>query len=181
MIIYIIAAMFFVWLIESQIYLSFAQHIFRRSQKTLQTLMLAHKGDSQGFRDEAKEIFGYHKVNNVLANMALKPALIVDWLKIAGIIVCIGMSGYLFVVSSPAYSLWATAAGVIFLFSLLAKWLIILFAYLLTGGMPGGPASMLTSVLQYNFEDEEEDEDKVTRMYQDNPMLEELQRVLEGK
>ena len=79
---------------------------------------------------------------------------------------------------------WAmSGAGVIFLFSLLAKWLIILFAYLLTGGMPGGPASMLTSVLQFNFgdEEEEEDEDKVTRMYQDNPMLEELQRVLEGK
>ena len=176
-IIYVILAIFVVWLIESQIYLSFAQHVYRRSQKTLQTLMAAHAGDSQGFRDGAKEIFGYHKVNNVLANMALKPFLIVDWLKIAGIIICIGVSGCLVVVSSPAYALWAVGAGVIFLFSLVAKWLIILFAYILTGSTPGGPEGMLTAALQFNFEDD----GMVTKMHEDNPMLEELQKVLEGK
>ena len=176
-IIYVILAIFVVWLIESQIYLSFAQHVYRRSQKTLQTLMAAHAGDSQGFHDGAKEIFGYHKVNNVLANMALKPFLIVDWLKIAGIIICIGVSGCLVVVSSPAYALWAVGAGVIFLFSLVAKWLIILFAYILTGSTPGGPEGMLTAALQFNFEDD----GMVTKMHEDNPMLEELQKVLEGK
>ena len=176
-IIYVILAIFFVWLIELQIYLSFVQHVYRRSQKTLRTLMVAHAGDSQGFRDGAREIFGYHKVNNVLANMALKPFWIVEWLKIAGIIICIGMSGYLVVVSSPAYPLWAVGAGVIFLFSLVAKWLIILFAYLLTGSWPGGPEGILTLALQFNFEDD----GMVTKMYEDNPMLEEFQKVLEGK
>lgn len=177
-IIYTLVAVFFIWLIESQIYLSYMQRIYRRLTSTL-IKIAKDKSTNEEVMRSAREIFGFQKTRNVIVDLLAKPMMIGTWVANFGMVLCLGISVFLLVSGTADYIPWSQAIGAVYLLWLAAKWILLLIALALTGYSPGTPGSVLKLIGAIDFENDLKAERN--QIFNDNPMAMELERVLKGE
>jgi hypothetical protein len=176
-IIYTLLTVVIIWLIESQIYLSYMQKIHRRlTSKLIQ--ITKDKSTNEEVMRSAREVFGFQKVRNVIVDLLAKPMIIAAWVANSGMAICLGTSVFLLISGTPDYIAWSHAIGTVYFIWLAVKWILLLIALTLTGYSPGTPGSVLKMIGAINFEGDlgaQRDQ-----MYNDNPMLMELEKALKG-